>query len=289
MARALVLALALCACVALTHGFRTCSKRQPNPEFRHTEPLPHTYVNVEALPAIFDWRNNSGVNYCSITRNQHIPQYCGSCWAHGTTSALSDRFRIMRKDLWPDIEVAPQVLVWCLPNGCDGGDPNAAYAWIAQNGIGSETCQNYIAQGLGTECTAIHKCQNCAPSGACVAVTNHTLFTVTDFGQVTGASNMMAEIYARGPISCGIEATAALETFEGPGIFYGQAGQNQINHEISVAGWGQDAQGNQYWVVRNSWGVYFGEHGWFKLSRNAGMDLGVTQACSWAVPKNPGF
>ena len=42
-------------------------------------------------------------------KNQHIPQYCGSCWAQAAASSLSDRIKIARKAAWPDINISPQV------------------------------------------------------------------------------------------------------------------------------------------------------------------------------------
>ena len=110
----------------------------------------------------------------------------------------------------------------------------------------------------------------------------YTTYHVTEYGQVQGEDKMMAEIAARGPIACGLCVTPDFETYKG-GIFNDTTGCKDQDHEISIAGYGQDASGTKYWIGRNSWGTYWGENGWFRIIR--GVDnLGVEDACDWAVP-----
>ena len=57
--------------------------------------VPHAWDVLKDVPASVDWRNMNGKNYLSWNTNEHLPQYCGSCWAQGTTSAIADRFNIL--------------------------------------------------------------------------------------------------------------------------------------------------------------------------------------------------
>ena len=110
-------------------------------------------------------------------------------------------------------------------------------------------------------------------------------YSVEEYGDVKGEDQelaMMTEIYNRGPISCGVAVTDELLKYTG-GVFTDLTNFTEINHDISVVGCGEEA-GQRYWLVRNSWGTYWGENGDFKLARginNIGIESG---ACSWAVP-----
>jgi len=80
---------------------------------------------------------------------------------------------------------------------------------------------------------------------------------------------MKAEIYARGPISCGIDADTKFEAYTG-GIYSEAKIFPSIDHEISVVGWGVDeATGTEFWVGRNSWGTYWGESGFFRIKMHS--------------------
>lgn len=110
----------------------------------------------------------------------------------------------------------------------------------------------------------------------CFAVEPNVKYYVTDYYHVKGADQMKAEIYANGPISCGIHVTEKFEWTYSGGI-YSEKSIPLINHEISVVGYGYDEESNrEYWIGRNSWGTYWGEYGFFKIqmySDNLGIEL----------------
>ena len=74
-------------------GCRVAAAAFPDGE-KAWSPRPHEVMDVAALPKALFWGNVSGLNALTTARNQHIPMYCGSCWAMATTSALSDRLKI---------------------------------------------------------------------------------------------------------------------------------------------------------------------------------------------------
>ena len=53
------------------------------------------------------------------------------------------------------------------------------------------------------------------------------------------------------------------------------------DHDVEIVGWDQDEQGT-HWIVRNSWGGYWGESGIFKVRLGANS-MGIEDLCHWAV------
>jgi len=270
----------------------------PNPPLPSKTPLP--LLAAEALPESFDWRDT---NLLTPTRNQHIPQYCGSCWAHGATSAVADRDNIKRSRdnggrVWPLTFLSVQNVIDCGNAGsCQGGWDSAAYAYGAESGFVEDGCNEYQAKNQG--CDARAQCYTCWPETGCEAIARYRRLVVAEHGRLdtpepdaASRNALKAEIHARGPVSCGISATAKLDAFRGGSVFRQHIRNATINHIVSIVGWGVDGgTGVEFWVVRNSWGRAWADDGFFRIvtsafknGRGASDNLALETGCAWAVP-----
>nr|UMO80103.1 Papain-like cysteine peptidase [Pandoravirus aubagnensis] len=110
----------------------------------------------------------------------------------------------------------------------------------------------------------------------------------------TQIAAIKAEIYKFGPIMAGYEV---FRDFMQPGpdnpswatgIYrYDGVSPKDGGHAISIVGWGTDGDtGETFWIIRNSWGVAWGEAGYFRMY--AGQ-CGVEHNTMAVIPDLPGL
>jgi len=256
--------------------------------------------HVQDLPLEWSWCDKDGRSFCTESRNQHIPQYCGSCWAHGSVSALGDRIKIARNATGIEINLSVQHILNCGDVGsCHGGSVAGPYQFVKKlsekgSGIAYETSNPYLACSSESEqgfcgssdwsCTPLNTAKTCStfpPAGKCVALKTFPNASIAEYGTISGQSAMQKEIMARGPIACGIDASPILKYTTG--IYTKRDWLGMVDHIISVVGWGNDAKAGQYWIVRNSWGQYWGEMSYIRVGFGK---LKVEQQCAWAALKD---
>ncbi len=75
-------------------------------------------------------------------------------------------------------------------------------------------------------------------------------------------------------------------TFWEGGVLDDDMASTQTNHIISITGWGKDDKtGKDYWLVRNSWGEYWGLTGFAKVAAGKNM-LGLEDNAAWVTPSS---
>jgi len=281
-----VTVLAVVSAEENVQGFKACYIDPVNPiDCLELSARPHTYIQEGTLPKSFDWRFSHGQNLVTPVLNQHLPTYCGACWAFATLSALSDRVKIARNGTWPEVNLSPQVALNCMPDdgflgSCHGGYPGEVYKYVHEKGITDTTCAPYEAKTNACE----KRCKTCSHDMTCKNVDNPVVYSAKEYGTVAGVHQMMAEIYARGPIACSIAVPDTLWNYDvNSGIYNDKTGELHVRHVVSVVGWGE-TDGTPYWVVRNSWGTYWGQNGFAQVIRNVN-NINIENDCYWAVPE----
>jgi len=224
--------------------------------------------NTKALsgnaPAAIDWRTKGAV---TPVKNQG---QCGSCWSFSATGALEGANFIKSGKL---VSLSEQELLDCdtVDSACNGGLMDNAFDFVKGNGgIDSEDDWKYLArQTIFFKCTKSHEAKKVA------TCTGHTDVPTNDESQLQLAAALQ-------PVSIAIEADQPSFQLYKSGVMTGACGTN-LDHGVLLVGYGTD-NGQDYWIVKNSWGEGWGEKGYIRLARNvadkAGQ-CGLTLAASY--------
>jgi len=236
----------------------------------NTNELSENTVSLKngSAPDSIDWRTKGAV---TPVKDQG---QCGSCWAFSATGALEGANFLKNKKL---VSISEQEFLDCdtVDNACNGGLMDNAFDFVrnrtkAGGGIDSEKDWPYLAREATTDkCPAAHLAKFVA------TCTNYTDVPTNDESQLQLASALQ-------PVAVAIEADQAGFQFYDSGIFSDDCGTN-LDHGVLLVGYGAE-DGQDYWIVKNSWGDSWGENGYIRFARNiadkAGQ-CGITLAASY--------
>tara|TARA_B100000524_G_C23641059_1_gene366655 strand:+ start:645 stop:1667 length:1023 start_codon:yes stop_codon:yes gene_type:complete len=199
------------------------------------------------LPDSIDWRDYNAV---SNVKNQGR---CGSCWSFSSTGAIEGAWAI-KNSL---VNISEQQLIDCSRSygdlGCHGGIMDNAFSYAIDNGMCSELAYPYDAKG--------HLCKNC----------NKTVF-ISSCTDVTPMNQLhLKEAVAKGPVSVAIEADKTIFQSYSSGVITSDNCGTDLDHGVLIVGYGIEDD-IPYWLVKNSWGVSWGDNGYVKIARSDDTD-----------------
>lgn len=171
--------------------------------------------------------------------------------------------------------------------GCGGGYIDTSFEYVRENALNLES--GYPFEGKDGECRYNTDAKEAECTGKFLFQLNiySKLRSIFNFSGIVaipeGDENALKHAVANiGPISAAIDAGQKSFQHYKDGIYYDEQCGNKLenlNHAILIVGYGVEASGEKYWIVKNSYGTAWGIGGYFKLARDKGNHCGIaTQA-----------
>ena len=210
-------------------------------------------VTTLSIPDSVDWVKAGAV---TPVKNQG---QCGSCWSFSTTGALEGAYFNANGIL---DSFSEQQLVDCdnrqnggKDMGCNGGLMDNAFSWIKKNGgLCTEEDYPYVSGNTRTPGT----CQT-----SCGLVDGSKIVSFYDVPPSSDEDMMLA--LGKQPVSIAIEADQQSFQLYKSGVFTGSCG-TKLDHGVLAVGYGS-LNGEDYYLVKNSWGTTWGQNGYIMLGR----------------------
>ena len=214
---------------------------------------------VRSLPTAVDWRDYGAVN---PVKNQGG---CGSCWAFSATAAIEGAWQISKNSL---LDLSEQQMVdcsWLQGNqGCNGGWMNNAFKYIQKAG-GQQINADYPY-------TAV--------DGFCKFKSAKAIAKITTYNDIAkNDCDTLLQYTSQGPVSVAIAVTDSVMHYKS-GVYDDVSCGTGLNHAVNLIGYGTDSTTFQkFYLVRNSWGVDWGEAGYIRMDRSKMPTTGICGIC----------
>ena len=222
------------------------------------KPIPN-FVAKESL----DWRDRGVV---TAIKNQG---QCGSCWAFSTTGSLEGQ-HILKSKI--NVTLSEQNLLDCTHSygneGCGGGWVDRSFQYVIKNGgIDTEISYPYLAQE--------ETCRYVASNKGATASSYRDIKQGSTSDLVQACTNV-------GPISVAMDASRQSFHFYKKGIYKDSAcSTTNLDHAVLLIGYGT-LMGEDYLLVKNSWGTSWGMNGYFMISKSDNM-CGLATEASYPI------
>lgn len=199
----------------------------------------------DEAPESIDWRDKHVVG---PVKNQ---QACGSCWAFASVSVMESMNSLVNQQ---SVVLSEQQLVDCSTqnNGCHGGLMNKAFKYVlTAGGVTTNSSYPYVAK-----------------EQICQFKEGDGVVTISDYGMLIADQGALKYVVGtHSPVSIAVYSNPLFRYTSGVFNDYEACTQGSINHAVVAIGYGTTEAGQDYWLVRNSWGPNWGESGYVKMAR----------------------
>jgi len=137
-------------------------------------------------------------------------------------------------------------------------------------------------QGIDTEDSYKYTAQD----GKCKFTKENVGATCTGFTDLPSGDEdaLTAAIATIGPISVAIDASQDSFQFYSSGIYSDEnCSSEELDHGVTAVGYGTQGQGQDFFIVKNSWGTSWGDQGYIMMARNQDNMCGIATMASYPL------
>ena len=235
---------------------------------------------------VFNYQTGNGLDWrqTNLLASPVHQGSCGSCWAFAAVHTVMDTLSIQRaireysssnsehynRPNEPHTEsLSVQHVLECCTDyycsGCSGASDNSAgLDFLTRKFTVLDSCKTY--QGAQWPYSGQISCSDSCTMGNQILLSSNAVqkVTIDGFRRLSSDPEEIKKVLREGPLLAAIAMFADLYAYD-EGVYRYTEGPYIGHHSVEIVGYGSH-RGEDYWIVKNSWGTNWGENGYFKIA-----------------------